>query len=87
MSSTALEIALVPHAAPARRNSLPEAFAPLKEVSVATRAARQTTELLAMRRKLDPVADRDLCVLIASAEAALLKVQFAAGNRAVLVAA
>lgn len=71
---------------PAGRNSLPEAHAPKREVSVATRAARQMTELLVMRRALDATADRELCVAIAAAEAALLKVQAAAGHRAVLVA-
>lgn len=70
----------------AGRNSLPEAQAPKREVSVATRCARQATELLAMRRALNAVDDRELCKLIAAAEAALLKVQFAAGHRAVVVA-
>lgn len=82
----ALEAALTPHLA-SRRNSRPEPVSPKREVSIATRAARQTFQLLEMRRALNPVSDRELCKLIAAAEGALLKVQFAAGDRAVLVAA
>lgn len=70
----------------AGRNSLPQAPAPKREVSVATSATRLAGELLAMRRQLDVVGDSALVSLIADAEAALIKVQSAAGAKRVLVA-
>lgn len=74
---------------PAGRNSLPEAPAPKREVSVATSATSATRlagELLAMRRQLDVTADRALIAAIAAAEKALIGVQIEAGAKRVLVA-
>lgn len=71
---------------PAGRNSLPEAHAPKREVSVATSATRLAGELLAMRRQLDVTADRALIAAIAAAEKALIGVQIEAGAKRVLVA-
>lgn len=71
---------------PAGRNSLPEAHAPKREVSVATSATRLAGELLAMRRQLDGVHDRALIASIAAAEQALIGVQIEAGAKRVLVA-
>lgn len=68
------------------RNSLPEAHAPKREVSVATSATRLAGELLAMRRQLDVTADRALIAAIAAAEKALIGVQIEAGAKRVLVA-
>ena len=71
---------------PAGRNSLPEAHAPKREVSVAASATRLAGELLAMRRQLDVTADRALIAAIAAAEKALIGVQIEAGAKRVLVA-
>lgn len=68
------------------RNSLPEAHAPKREVSVATSATRLAGELLAMRRQLDTVADKALIQALAAAEKALIGVQIEAGAKRVLVA-
>lgn len=70
----------------AGRNSLPQAHAPKREVSVATSATRLAGELLAMRRQLDVTADRALIAAIAAAEKALIGVQIEAGAKRVLVA-
>lgn len=71
---------------PAGRNSLPQAPAPKREVSVAASATRLAGELLAMRRQLDAVKDKALIAAIAAAERALIAVQIEAGAKRVLVA-
>lgn len=68
------------------RNSLPEAHAPKREVSVAASATRLAGELLAMRRQLDVTEDRALIAAIAAAEQAIIGVQIEAGAKRVLVA-
>lgn len=70
----------------AGRNSLPQAPALKREVSVAASATRLAGELLAMRRQLDVVTDRALIAAIAAAEKALIGVQIEAGAKRVLVA-
>lgn len=70
----------------AGRNSLPQAPAPKREVSVAASATRLAGELLAMRRQLDVTEDRALIAAIAAAEKALIGVQIEAGAVRVMAA-
>lgn len=70
-----------------RRNSRAEPRPATHEVSIATVAAGQAFDLMAMRRQLDVVADRKLVEALANAEAALVAVQLAADARRVRKAA
>lgn len=70
----------------AGRNSLPEARAPKREVSVATSATRMAYELRAIRAQLNAKADAALIQAIAAAEGALIGVQIEAGAVRVMAA-
>lgn len=72
--------------APAGRNSLPEAHAPKREVSVATSATRMAYELRAIRAQLNAKADAALIQALAAAERALIGVQIEAGAVRVMAA-
>lgn len=80
-----LEAALTPHLL--RRNALPTPATVTREVSIATVAAGQAFDLMAMRRQLDAEVDRKLVEALAHAEAALVVVQLVADGRRVRKAA